>query len=185
MYDAAGAATTAVNAITATGSNGVSASASNGAITVSGTAATNAAAGVIKIATDAEATTGTAENIAVNPKQLKVVSDAVAGLNSTYATDAEVATLLESYSTTTEANALYDAAGAATTAVNALTYAGASGGNVITQVTQTNGTVSATMGKAAMEPASWASDTDGTYVLTASKSGDVITYHWENINRGN
>ena len=45
----------------------------------------------------------------------------------------------------TEASA-YDAAGSATNAVNGLSYTGATGGNVITQVTQTNGTISATMG---------------------------------------
>lgn len=85
----------------------------------------------------------------------------------------------------TTLDAAYDASGAATSAVNALTYAGASGGNVITQVTQTNGAVSATMGTAIMK-----TDTineNGTYVLTATRSGTegnyTYTYQWENITR--
>lgn len=44
---------------------------------VSASYATNAASGVIQFATDSIATTGTAENFAVNPKQLKDAIDAI------------------------------------------------------------------------------------------------------------
>jgi len=48
------------------------------------------------------------------------------------------------------------------------------GGNVVTAVSaNNNGTVSVTTGNAAMQPASWTSDENGTYALTASKSGNV------------
>ena len=53
------------------------------------TAATSSAPGIIQIATDAEATAGTAENRAVNPKQLKANAGSGGGLN-TAAVDARI-----------------------------------------------------------------------------------------------
>jgi len=41
-------------------------------------AATNAAAGVVRLATDVEATAGTLETVAVNPKQLKAIAPSAA-----------------------------------------------------------------------------------------------------------
>ena len=79
------------------------------------------------------------------------------------------------------------AAAAATAGVNALDYTGATGGNVITQVTQTDGAVTATMGTAIMKTDTF--NANGTYVLTATRSGTegnyTYTYQWENITRGN
>ena len=80
------------------------------------------------------------------------------------------------------ATALADEIDAKATTAN-LSYQGASGGNVITQVTQANGVVSATMGNAIMETD--ATGTDGVSVLTRTVSNGVATYKWENIARGN
>ena len=55
------------------------------------TAATSSAPGIIQIATDAEVTAGTAEDKAVNPKQLKANAGSGGGLN-TAAVDARIAT---------------------------------------------------------------------------------------------
>ena len=50
---------------------------SGGVTTVNVPDASNTTKGAIEIATDAEATTGTAESLAVNPKQLKAATDAI------------------------------------------------------------------------------------------------------------
>lgn len=48
--------------------------------TISVASATNAVAGILRVATDAEATTGTAEGVAVNPKQLATaIANAISG----------------------------------------------------------------------------------------------------------
>ena len=75
---ATAAASSATGSVTATGSNGVSASASNGAISVSGVAATDSAAGVIKIANASEISAGTSTTTAVTPAQLKAAKEAAA-----------------------------------------------------------------------------------------------------------
>jgi len=107
---------------------------------------------------------------------------------STYATQTFVGAIPQGATATTVTGYIDEkAAAAATAGVNNLNYSGATGGNVITQVTQTNGEVSATMGTAIMK-----TDTinaNGTYVLTATRSGTegnyTYTYQWENITRGN
>ncbi len=127
---------------------------------------------------------GAAGNASAAIAALDATESQTAGADGLALSVTEVDGVITSISGSIAANT-YDAYGAATSAVNGLSYTGATGGNVITQVTQTNGTISATMGKAAMEPASWTSDSDGEYALTATKSGDVITYHWELITRAN
>lgn len=71
---------------------------------------------------------------------------------------------------------------AAAAAASDLDYTGATGGNVIIQVTQTDGTVSATMGNAIMETD--ATGVDGISVLTRKVDNGVTTYQWETIQRG-
>lgn len=221
-FDAAGAATTAVNAITATGTNGVSASASNGAITVSGTAATDAAAGVIKIASAEEITAGTSTTTAVTPAQLAAAKSAAeyddtalagrvtaiegsaaytSGITSALVTQigtnqTDIATLNGNASTSGSV------ANTVQTAITALdldnTYApidvldgvnstagtgDVANGNVVTQVTQSDGVVTVTHGNAIMETS--ATGTDGVSVLTRTVDGTTgaVTYKWETIQR--
>ena len=113
LYDEAGAATDAVNAITATGSNGVNASASNGAITVSGVAATTSAAGVVQLADSTAVENGTAGRV-VDAAQLKAVADTASGA-------------LDDYYTKDEADAAFDEAGAADAVKAAISATGSNG----------------------------------------------------------
>ena len=161
LYDEAGAATDAVNAITATGSNGVNASASNGAITVSGVAATTSAAGVVQLADAAAVTAGTAGRV-VDAAQLKAVADTAGG---------NLTTALADYTPT----ANLDSSTTATT------------GQVVTAISMENGVLSQTTADP-LTNASYqlqaAGGEAGKYALTAVYDGSLLTgYAWELIQR--
>ena len=88
------AQTAATPGIATTSATGVVKGGGNVAIANDGTLsvadASDSAKGLIEIATDTEATTGTATDLAVNPKQLKVVADAVSD-EATARADADTA----------------------------------------------------------------------------------------------
>ena len=167
-FDAAGAATEAVNGITVSASNGVSGSAANGVITVAGTAATTNAAGVVQLADSTAVTQGTAGRV-VDAAQLKAVADAASNAVDGLGTMAQEAAA--DYTKTAD----LDSSTTATT------------GQVVTAISMADGVLSQTTADPLTNAAyslQAVGGEAGKYALTAVYDGNTLTgYSWELIQR--
>jgi len=191
--------------VTASGSNGVTASASDGAITVTGVAATTSAAGVVQLADAAAVTAGTAGRV-VDAAQLKSVADTASGALDNYYTETEADAKFQTldnlatsstWSTDKSSDTKYASAKAVDAAITAAggqtaqqvsdaidtkvgtlddTSGAAQAGKWVTAVTQTDGKITATMADPLAAFTKLGQNAgDGVYALTATATDGNIT----------